>query len=581
MNPKHDKKGSSKKRGFLSKPKIYEFRSTPMCNNESVKNPIKSQKKSYSDIDVFTVKRRLHEIHNDLRNQGLNPLESIPKALAQVVKIDGTIRAPFLGVERGDLFSMVVQEFLLADARFGLGQYLTPVPVAKFLAALVTSKRKPKMVLDPFCGAGLLLEQVGFFAQSAKYVGVEINPPMVGVAKSLATISEIEMDIRKGDSFKLFLDGDFESFDTVVANPPFGATANSLNSSDSRLPEALRNAAGIPSEILGIEVCVSVLRPGGILGIVLPTSVLTNKSWCGYREYVFRNLEITAAISLPPETFSPFKGVANSCVLIGTKIKQRTTTSVGFWQSKHIGYDDTGRQSEKCDLDVIESAIKKGKSPSKLMKMDSNGIVKIDRKKPKEKSWMLGDIAHVFSGKNPPNSMYADQGPFLLKVGDLSGEMLTWRSRKKNHLDAVWFAKYQKHHLEPGDICMTAAGHRARYIGLKVDLVFEVPEVGAMASGEVLVIRPLPSSPFSSEQILLFFRSLDGYGQIQDAVRGSTGHLYPQDVLNVDIPDLNIRYPNSNVIKLFAETYGAFSNYRRLAEEISNLLGSGAQLPEA
>lgn len=546
-----------------------------------MKSPLKSAQNGDSEIDVFTVKRRLHEIHNDLRNQGLNPLESIPKALAQVVKTDGKIRSPFLGVDRGDLFSMVVQEFLLADARFGLGQYLTPVPVARFLAALVTSDRKPKMVLDPFCGAGLLLEQVGIFAQSAKYVGVEINPPMVGVAKSLAKISEIEMDIRKGDSFKLFLDGEFESFDTVVANPPFGATANSLNSSDARLPKALRNTNGIPSEILGIEVCVSVLKPGGVLGIVLPTSVLTNKSWSGYREYVFRNLEITAAISLPPETFSPFKGVANSCVLIGTKVKERKTTSVGFWESKHIGYDDTGRQSEKCDLDVVESSIKKGKSPLKILKMDPNGVVKIDRKKSKGKSWMLSDIAHVFSGKNPPNSMYADQGPFLLKVGDLSGEMLTWRSRKKNHLNEVWFAKYQKHHLEPGDICMTAAGHRARYIGLKVDLVFEVPEVGAMASGEVLVIRPLRTSPFSSEQILLFFRSMDGYGQIQDAVRGSTGHLYPQDVLNVEVPDLNVLYPKSNVAKLFMKTYGAFSNYRELAGEISKLLGSGTQLPEA
>jgi len=444
---------------------------------------------------------------------------------------------------------------------------------------LVTSGRKPKMVLDPFCGAGLLLEQVGLFAQSAKYVGVEINPPMVGVAKSLAKISEIEMDIRKGDSFRLFLDGEFESFDTVVANPPFGATANSLNSSDARLPVALRNSNGIPSEILGIEVCVSVLKPGGVLGIVLPTSVLTNKSWSGYREYVFRNLEITAAISLPPETFSPFKGVANSCVLIGTKVKERKSTSVGFWESKHIGYDDTGRQSEKCDLDAVESSILQGESPLKMLRMDPSGVVKIERKKSKGKSWMLSDIAHVFSGKNPPNAMYADQGPFLLKVGDLSGEMLTWRSRKKNHVNEVWFAKYQKHQLEPGDICMTAAGHRARYIGLKVDLVFEVPEVGAMASGEVLVIRPLRTSPFSSEQILLFFRSMDGYGQIQDAVRGSTGHLYPQDVLNVEVPDLNVLYPKSNVVKLFAKTYGAFSTYRELAGEISNLLGSGTQLP--
>jgi type I restriction enzyme M protein len=548
---------------------------TPMCENMPMTSRANAAEIDHIHIDVFTVKRRLHQIHSEFRNQGLNSLEAIPKALAQVVATDGNIRSPFEGVDRGDLFSMVVQEFLLAGARFGLGQYLTPLPVSKFLASQVVSGRHPKSVIDPFCGAGLLLEQVGVLVPSASFVGVEINSPMAGVAKSLAQISESKIDIRKGDSFKLFLEGRFDSFDTVVANPPFGATASSVSSSDSRIPQELRNSTGIPSEILGIEVCVSILKPGGVLGIVLPTSVLTNKSWSGLRRYVFRNLEITNAISLPPETFSPFKGVANSCVLIGKKVSKRKVTAVGFWESKEIGYDDTGRNTATCDLDQIHSQINEGLMPAKTIHVDSEGIVRIERKKTKGKSWTLSQVAEVFAGKNPPSGQYADTGPFLLKVGDLSGEMLTWRSRKKNHIDPTWFSRYKKIHLQPGDLCLTAAAHRARYIGLKVDLVFEVPEVGAMPSGEVMVIRPLDSSPFSPEQLLLYFRSSDGYEQIQDAVRGSTGHLYAQDVLDIRIPNLDDLYPKSETRALFTRIHKAFRTYQTLAEEVSVIVGSG------
>lgn len=59
----------------------------------------------------------------------------------------------------------------------------------------------------------------------------------------------------------------------------------------------------IKTEILFIERCLSLLRSGGRMGIVLPEGVFNNPSLGYVREFAEDRAYITAVISLPPETF--------------------------------------------------------------------------------------------------------------------------------------------------------------------------------------------------------------------------------------------------------------------------------------
>lgn len=59
----------------------------------------------------------------------------------------------------------------------------------------------------------------------------------------------------------------------------------------------------IKTELLFIERCLDLLRPGGRLGIVLPEGVFNNPSLGYVREFVEDRAFLRAVISLPPETF--------------------------------------------------------------------------------------------------------------------------------------------------------------------------------------------------------------------------------------------------------------------------------------
>jgi len=497
----------------------------------------------------------------------MNPLEAVQRvgAMARDGELVEYLERD-LWTSESDLLAALFQEFIASEARNGLGQYLTPLPVADLIATVVAHASDGATVLDPFCGVGLLLDRVGAVAPTASLRGVEINEPIADLAKTMASITNHPYDIVRGDAFQMHLEGAIDKADVVVANPPFGAVASTVSRNDERIPESLRALGSIPAELLGLEVCVDALKPGGMLAVVLPQSVLTNRSWAPYRRHLTGRLALFATVSLPEETFSPFRGVANSCILFGRRADDAGPTTSPHWDSRSVGYDSNGRTTGvEPDLAAISTAILEGGDSHGCLVISEEGSTEIDRFRgalgPR-----LDEVADVMRGKNPPATAYTPTGAWLLKVGDLSGSVLPWRQRAKNRVSPAWFAKQSAIALRPGDICMTAAAHRPKYIGLKVDLVDEVPPEGACASGEVVVVRLKEDAPIEPEQLLFYLRSTEGYGAIQDIVRGSTGHLYPRDLASLRLPLLERSDAMSKAIKYYKDAVDAYRDYRRLEE---------------
>jgi hypothetical protein len=151
----------------------------------------------------------------------------------------------------------------------------------------------------------------------------------------------------------------------------------------------------------------------------------------------------------------------------------------------------------------------------------------------------MGDIAQVFPGRTPPPTTYEENGPLVLKVGDLSSSFVDWRPRGRNRTSSQYLVRHAKQRLRVGDICLTAAAHKPRYIGLKVNAVDAVPSEGAVASSEVLIVRLHDDSPIRPAHLLAYLRSPDGYSALQELVRGSTAHLYAADVEEMLLPELD------------------------------------------
>jgi type I restriction enzyme M protein len=66
-----------------------------------------------------------------------------------------------------------------------------------------------------------------------------------------------------------------------------------------------KKSGRIKTEILFIERCLALLKPGGRMGIVLPEGIFNNPSLAYVREYVENLAFIRAVISLPQETCKP------------------------------------------------------------------------------------------------------------------------------------------------------------------------------------------------------------------------------------------------------------------------------------
>ncbi len=528
--------------------------------------------------EVASARRRLGAVHDVLRNAGLNPIEALTQVAAALtgrLEVERNARLPASAIERllalrdvvvdGALLANLYQEFLLSEARNGLGQYLTPLPVAELVADVAARSVDEGVAVDPFCGSGLLLDCLGQRAPEMKLIGIEINEPVAALAEALSELTARTIDVRRTDAFAGLADGTLPEADVVVTNPPFGATATTADVTSLRfagVSESLLALGKWPAELLGLEVCFRILRPGGVLVAVLPQSVVTNTRWDGYRRDLFSRLSVKDIVSLPEATFMPFRGVAKACVLIGAHEAACLPYRCSFHRSQSVGYTDAGRVSSPCDLPTIAEQIAVAAVPERA-KVGVDGSVRVEASTAKRSGRgyrRLGDVAEIIRGKNPPSSHYMNEGPILLKVGDLAGSLVSWRSRERNHVPKVWFDKQHALHLRPGDICLTAAAHRPRYIGLKVDLLDEVPDCGAMPSGEVMVIRLREDSGIDPAALLFYLRGSDGYGQIQEIVRGSTGHLYPKDLAELRLPPFDAEAA-AETTRLFRTAANHFRKY--------------------
>ncbi len=155
----------------------------------------------------------------------------------------------------------------------------------------------------------------------------------------------------------LNVNGIFEGrFDTILTNPPFGSNVEPTDKvqdrdvalddevetlyqrrykvpyteARARLLAAIgepigslfllsKNAQGklgkIKTEVLFIERCLDLLKPGGKLGIVLPEGIFNNPSLTYVREFVEDRARLMAVVSLPQETFAA-SGASVKCSLL-------------------------------------------------------------------------------------------------------------------------------------------------------------------------------------------------------------------------------------------------------------------------
>jgi type I restriction enzyme M protein len=291
----------------------------------------------------------------------------------------------------GDLVGDAYQCFVGADARGQDGQFFTPVVAVSALVAMVDPEPGEK-IIDPACGAGGFLFAtarhlckkgvparsiahhvfgVDKDARLARIANVRLGlltrqPSRIAVGDSLAWLS-----VERGSFVETHQGGDF---DVVLTNPPFGARI--VAASDgvrqkfvlARRWVARRGGAlvpsgqldgGTPPQVLFVERCVELVRPGGRIGMVVPESLVSGRNYRHVMHYILARTEVEAVVGMPEALFktSGKGGTHTKTVLLVMRRRDDRRPyrprPVFMAEATWCGHDSRGRSVPRDDMPTI------------------------------------------------------------------------------------------------------------------------------------------------------------------------------------------------------------------------------------
>lgn len=206
-----------------------------------------------------------------------------------------------------DLFGLAYERFF-PDLFKGLrGQFFTPPPIARLLVDQAGIGAGDQ-VLDPTCGSGGLL--IAAARHGARVRGIELDPRLARLTALNLRLAGFGAEVQCADFFA----ADPDPVDVLVANPPFSVPITDRARLDRF--ERGRGRARVPSDHLFVEAIEAWVRPGGRAALVLPFSIVANRSAAGLRERIDARWHRLATCALPEGVFRPFGGAAGRAVLL-------------------------------------------------------------------------------------------------------------------------------------------------------------------------------------------------------------------------------------------------------------------------
>ncbi|MCY3813538.1 MAG: N-6 DNA methylase [Gammaproteobacteria bacterium] len=355
------------------------------------------------------VRARLEELFERVKRQysdviGLN--DELLLDDASLMHAVGAMQLYCLVDSERDAIADAFETFIGPSLKGGQGQFFTPRNVVKLLVDL-TAPTPTDKIIDPACGSGGFLvdalrhvwrqvqlsgEELDWpeseiFSEQQKvairnFRGVDKDAFLSRVAKAyMAIIGDgragvyCENSLEKPERWSSHAqDGvPFGQFDVVITNPPFGKKLKlddqgvlagyrlahrwRWDKDTQKFEETSKLRDGQSPQILFIERCLSLLKPGGRIGIILPESMLCNPNHRYIIRYIQSVAAIRAVISLPEELFQPYTHAKTCAVLLqkedGLKTQNsgRTFMAVARW----CGHDSRGHGIPHDDVPAIQS----------------------------------------------------------------------------------------------------------------------------------------------------------------------------------------------------------------------------------
>lgn len=345
------------------------------------------------------IKKRIIKLFEKVKKQYTDVIEvadSIELDAASLTHIIGALQQYSLIASERDAVAEAFETFIGPSLKGPQGQFFTPRNVVKMVVDMIDPQPEEK-IIDPACGSGGFLvealrhvwrkvedqgREFGWPEQEIytekqkvaidKFRGIDKDSFLSKVAKAYMAIlgdgrggvfCENSLDLPSHWNDKTKDSVQLGSYDIVITNPPFGKKL-AIESEDILKSFELGHiwkedkATGIfqknglqdkqPPQILFIERCLDLLRPGGRMGIVLLESIFGMPKYRYVVDFINRNARIQAIVTLPENLFQPYTH-AKTCVVIIEKTVSADEYPIFMCDVKWCGHDSRGNPTWTVD----------------------------------------------------------------------------------------------------------------------------------------------------------------------------------------------------------------------------------------
>lgn len=297
----------------------------------------------------------------------------------------------------GDAFEI----FINSTLRGAEGQFFTPRNAIDLLVGICAPKQDDK-ILDPACGSGSFLVSALKYLESSSEKKKKPHPALYGIDKDrfLSFIASAHITLLLDSHANIECNNSLlrygaysettaswfkeNTFDLILTNPPYGADIKIgdddlksqyqlafkwSNSKDDGYKRTSTLQPNPSPQIIFLERCLSLLKPGGRCGIVIPESVFCNPSYGYVTNFLLNNSKIIAVVSFPESLFKTSgktgthtKTVGVVFEKLGVSEKINSSHKIFFAETKWCGHDSRGLTIPHDDFPKVLENFKKVQS---------------------------------------------------------------------------------------------------------------------------------------------------------------------------------------------------------------------------
>ncbi len=349
-------------------------------------------------LDLFSrVKTRFGDVFDQNDSIALDD-----ESIAYVV---GELQTYSVTAAKRDVVGDAFEVFMGPAVRGEEGQFFTPRNVVRMIVEILDPDPE-ELIIDPACGSGGFLiaaldhvwTKVEAAGKKKKWSAERIREEQAHVATQyfrgiekdgfLAKVTKAYMAILGDGRGGVFCDNSLlppkkwnpllqakiklGRFDVVMTNPPFGTKiptkgsevlsqftlghASKLDKDTGRYSWTNKVLDKQPPQLLFIERCLQLLKPGGRLGIIIPESILGMPTYTDIVQFLRERVRIVGVVSMPEELFQPHTH-AKTAVLFVKNVPPQERDKIFMSVVEWCGHDSRGNPTDRLLHDGIKQLL--------------------------------------------------------------------------------------------------------------------------------------------------------------------------------------------------------------------------------